>query len=85
MALDHVACAALKEVFTNVEEKPSPCMHSDIAGKCATPGWSFGVTQSPGWSFGVMQSGDYTEQAKERRTYGQAHALGMMAGIGWTR
>jgi hypothetical protein len=28
MALDHVACTVLKEVFTNVEEKP---------GKCITP------------------------------------------------
>jgi hypothetical protein len=36
-------------------------MHSDIAGKYATPSWSFGVTQSPGWSFGVTQSGDYGE------------------------
>jgi hypothetical protein len=46
-------------------------MHSDIAGKYATPSWSFGVTQSPGWSFGVTQSGDYGEacQSLERQRY----------------
>jgi hypothetical protein len=33
----------------------------------------------------VRRVHENTEQAKERRTSGQAHVLGMMAGIGWTR